>query len=400
VRQKEIDGHGILFVSVTKRDEWRETMHINFRTYRTIKLTLAQILHTRPNSHAEQHLNTLSLLICGIVAAQHVQFDKIASHAPIRGRKNESLITRFRRWVKHDHITLEALWLPLARAVLSSLAHAPLTILLDGTAAGRGCVVLMASVVYRHHAIPLLWTVVKGKKGHLPEALHCELIRQLQELIPPDATVTLLGDGEFDGTELQTSLRARKWEYVCRTARSILIFAQDRLFTVGDLPLSRGEAVAIADARMTAKQYGPILLIGVWDAKQQQPIYLISSLSDADEAVKCYRVRFRIECMFANHKSRGFRIDKSHLAAPERLARLLIATALAYVWLVAAAVFAQEQGWVEQFHRKDRCDLGLFQIGLRAIQYALREGLRVPVSFRLPIDPPTVPHIANGFSVR
>jgi hypothetical protein len=40
---------------------------------------------------------------------------------------------------------------------------------------------------------------------------------------------------------------------------------------------------------------------------------------------------------------------------------------------------------------RDRCDLGLFQIGLRAIQYALRERLRVPVSFRLPIDPPTAP---------
>ena len=52
------------------------------------------------------------------------------------------------------------------------------------------------------------------------------------------------------------------------------------------------------------------------------------------------------------------------------------------------AMFAQAQGWVGQFHRTDRCDLGLFQIGLRAMQYALREGFRVPVSFLLPIDPP------------
>ncbi len=35
--------------------------------------------------------------------------------------------------------------------------------------------------------------VVKGKKGHLPEALHCALIRRLQELISPDATVTVAG---------------------------------------------------------------------------------------------------------------------------------------------------------------------------------------------------------------
>ena len=362
-------------------------MHINFQTYRTIKRALAQTLHTRAGSHAEQHLNTLTLLICGIVGAQHVQLDKLASHAPIRHRKNESLITRLRRCVKHKDISADAIWLPFARPLLAGLAQLPVTILLDGTTAGRGCVVLMASVVYRGHAIPLLWTVVKGKKGHLPEALHCALIRRLQELLPPDATVTVLGDGEFDGTELQSSLRARNWQYVCRSASSILIFAAERVFTVGDLPLARGEAVYMVDVRMTAKQYGPILLLAVWDAKHKEPIYLISSLTDPNDAFERYRLRFRIECMFANHKSRGFRIDKSHLASPERLGRLIIATSLAYVWIHAAAGFAQTHGWVDQFHRRDRCDLGLFQIGLRAIQYALREGLRVPVSFVLPIDP-------------
>ena len=375
-------------------------MHINFQTYRTIKRSLAQVLHTRANSHAEQYLNTLTLLICGIVSAQHVQLDKLASHAPICGRKNESLITRFRRWVKHKDITADAVWLPFARALLKGLVQTPLTILLDGTTAGRGCMLLMASVVYRSRAIPLLWTVVKGKKGHLPEQVHCALIGRLQELIPPDATVTLLGDGEFDGTELQTTMRAATWEYVCRTATNILIYAAERVFTVGDLPLSRGEAVYLAGVRMTAKQYGPILLIGVWDAKQKEPIYLITSLTEADDAVERYRLRFRIECMFADHKSRGFRIEKSHLAAPERLARLMIATSLAYVWIHAAAWFAQAHGWVEQFHRTDRCDLGLFQIGLRAIQYALREGLRVPVSFLLFLDPPAASQMPNGFSVR
>src|SRR3712207_4049068 len=148
-----------------------DNMPISFQTYRTIKRTLAQALHTRRNSHQEQHLNTLALLICGIVASQHVQFAQIADYAPIRGPKNESLITRFRRWVKHEQITLEAIWLPFACAVLARLAHTPLTILLDGTSAGRGCVVLMASVIYRGRAIPLLWTVVKGKKGHLAQEL-------------------------------------------------------------------------------------------------------------------------------------------------------------------------------------------------------------------------------------
>ena len=82
----------------------------------------------------------------------------------------------------------------------------------------------------------------------------------------------------------------------------------------------------MVDVRMTAEQYGPVLLLGMWDAKQKAPIYLVTSLADADDAFARYRLRFRIECMFANHKSRGFQLHKSHLAAPERLARLLMAT--------------------------------------------------------------------------
>jgi hypothetical protein len=42
--------------------------------------------------------------------------------------------------------------------------------------------------------------------------------------------------------------------------------------------------VAIADVEMTLARYGPVLVIGVWDDDQDAPIYLISSLTDADAA--------------------------------------------------------------------------------------------------------------------
>jgi hypothetical protein len=50
--------------------------------------------------------------------------------------------------------------------------------------------------------------VIRSKKGHFPEGLHIAVITQVQELIPPGAHVVVLGDGEFDGTDLQQELRA------------------------------------------------------------------------------------------------------------------------------------------------------------------------------------------------
>lgn len=247
-------------------------MSMTFHTYRTIKRTLMQSRHARPGSPQEQHLNTLARLICGIVGAQHVQFAQIADYVPIRGRKNESLITRFRRFVKHKDSTPEAVWLPFARAVLAGLAHAPLTIVLDGTTAGRGCMVLMARVVYHGRAIPLLWTVVTGKKGHLPQDAHCALITRLQTVISDTAQVMVLGDGEFDGTPLQAAIRTAGWASVGRTGITVTIYAHEPVFAVGDLPLARGAAVALENVQMTAERYGPVLLLGIGETNPDTPI--------------------------------------------------------------------------------------------------------------------------------
>jgi hypothetical protein len=42
-----------------------------------------------------------------------------------------------------------------------------LVLAIDGSDIGRGCVTLMVSVIYQRRALPLVWVVVKGKKGHL-----------------------------------------------------------------------------------------------------------------------------------------------------------------------------------------------------------------------------------------
>jgi hypothetical protein len=71
---------------------------------------------------------------------------------------------------------------------------------------GGGCVTLMLSVVYRGRALPVAWLVVKGAKGHFPQTSHCALLAQIQPHVPPDASVIFLGDGEFDGTDLQAAI--------------------------------------------------------------------------------------------------------------------------------------------------------------------------------------------------
>ncbi len=91
-----------------------------------------------------------------------------------------------------------------------------------------------------------------------------------------------------------------------------------------------------------------------------------------------------IETFFSDQKSRGFHLQRSHLADPARLARLLLAACLAYLWIIYLGVLAQRDGWLGIIHRRHRCDLSLFQLGLALLDQLLNDGFPIPVAFQPP----------------
>jgi hypothetical protein len=365
-------------------------MSDTYRRYAAIKRSLMQFFPPL-TGHRERHFNTLAALICGLWGGQRAHLATIADHAPSHGADQESLITRFRRWLKHDANTLNGWFLPVATALLANLAQQPLTLVLDGSVVGRGCVALMLSVVYHGRALPLAWVVVKGKKGHFPQQTHCALLAQIQDLIPVGTEVTVLGDGEFDGTEFQAVLRKLKWNYVCRTAPNLLMTVEGQQFTIGAMAPRRGERLAVRPAYLTAEQYGPVSILAVWEDAYEEPLYLVTNMADLQAALALYRKRAHIETFFSDQKSRGFHLHKSHLSDPKRLMRLLIAACLAYLWLVYLGVCALRDTWLKRLHRQDRCDLSLFRLGLRLLARCLTDDIPLPEGFLVPVVLPHKP---------
>src|SRR5919202_4492227 len=249
----------------------------------------------------------------------------------------------------------------------------------------------MLSEAHHGRALPLTWVVVKGAKGHFPQATHCALITQMQQIMPPTAEVTVLGDGEFDGTELQAALRQLHWQYVCRTAPNLVMTVYGRTYHIGDLAPTRGELLAVQPAWMTAAQYGPVSMLAIWEAAYAEPLYLVTNMLDLDAALALSRKRAHIETFFSDQKSRGFHLHKSHLSDPQRVARWLIASCLAYLWLVYLGVMALRDDWLTRLHRQDRCDLSLFRLGLRLLARCLKEELPIPEGFLVPPGVPRTP---------
>lgn len=360
-------------------------MSDNRRIYRHIMSSLRQLYPKQLTGNQARHLNTLAGMITGIVQSKSCHFEAMARKAPDHS-KPTSRAKRFTRYVQNKKVDTETFFLPFIRELLAGLAASgPLVLAMDGSEAGRNCLVLMVSVIYKKRAIPIAWLVVQGKKGHLPEEKHIALLNEVKGIIPANSDVILLGDGEFDGNNFQATMDQADWEYVCRTAKNRLICDDGDCFALDDIQLQPGACIDMPDVGFTQDNYGPVLVIAWWRRNCKEPIYLVTNMDCVQEACYWYEKRFRIETFFSDQKSRGFNIHKSHLSEPERLSRMLIAACLAYIWVIYLGVVAVRDQWVAVIHRPDRCDLSLFQLGLRLLDHFMNEGLPIPFALCLPV---------------
>ncbi|HZG68902.1 MAG TPA: IS4 family transposase [Herpetosiphonaceae bacterium] len=344
---------------------------------------MLQLYPSSLSARQTRHLVTLAALISGIVASRQTQLPAIASKLPDPSTR-ESRVKRFQRWLTNPGVTPERYFLPFAAMLIQSLAHVPLALVMDGSTVGRGCLALVVSLVYHGRTLPIAWLVVAQRKGHVDVATHLALLREVHALVPAETTVVFLGDGEFDGPELQAELTRLGWSYVCRTAKNIQIQSEGEWLTLGDMYVAPGQWLGLPGVRMTAQAYGPVLVIVWWGREHREPLYLVTNLDLVAEACWWYRKRFRIETFFSDQKGRGFHLHQSHLSDPARLTRLLLAACLAYLWIIYLGALVRCDDWLRQIHRTDRCDLSLFQLGFVLLDHLLNEGLAIPVSFRPP----------------
>lgn len=359
-------------------------MSDNRRRFVAIYKAIKELYPTEPRGNFARHLTTLAMIISGIVGSKRVNLPAIAGKVPTM-TKVDSQVKRFSRWIDNQNIQYECYYLPYAQQLVTSLCQQTLVLVMDGSSVGRGCRILMLSVVYKKRALPLSWLVAQGSKGCFSEENHITLIEQVKEIVPQDADVMFLGDGEFDGINLQAKVDSYNWKYVCRTAKDTIITQDSESFPFQQLQVQPGGRITLFSVDVTQKHYGPVQAIAWWDEEYEDPIYLVSNLSIYESIHKdpCdwYSLRFCIETLFSDQKSRGFHLHKSHLDDPDRIAQLMIAACLAYIWIIYLGNLSIQQGWSKIIHRTKRCDLSLFQLGLRLLDYFLNQEMEIPVAF-------------------
>jgi len=270
--------------------------------------------------------------------------------------------------IKNEYIKSSTYYLPFILPLLVTLGKSGrLVFSIDGSVVGRGCICLMFSVIYKGKAIPVVWKVYKGKKGHLPQEAHQFLLEELSKLVPADCRIIITGDGEFDGCDWQQDILVHGWDYVLRTSKNVLIVEDNwDSFKPGAVCLEQGESLFFEEVEFTRKKI--VVNLFIWHGKgHEKPIYLVTNLDFSPEIKQFYKKRFKIEPFFRDQKSKGFHIHKSGLSDPQRLGHLLIATCLAYILTIMAGIKAGQSKFYKHITRTDGVFLSLFQLGKRFI---------------------------------
>lgn len=341
-----------------------------YRVYTKVKKMLKGMMKL---DHPGQVV-TLAMMISGIVLSRNAQLSAMSSEIPGE-TKEKSIEMRMRRWVK-DAINVEAVYMPFARQILGALSHLPLVLVMDGSQVGRGCMVLMVGVLYQKRALPIAWLVYKGKKGHASGERHIQALEKVVPLLPEGSEVVLLGDAEYDTTEMIAWVEKNTaWRYVLRTSPQIYVQSGQTNQPLRDYPCEKGRVFHLLEVGFTKTSPVTLNVIAWWASRYAEPIFLVTNLPNAYQACRYYRRRFPIETFCSDQKSRGFPIHKSHLAEPAHLSRMLIAACLAYLWMIAQGLQVIVTHNTALIDRNERIDKSLFRLGLDWLKYALKQRL-------------------------
>lgn len=346
---------------------------------------LAALKKTLPQT-SQRHLTVMALMISAMVRKETCSLPRLARATPSEVKEG-SITRRYQRFVANSNVEPETLMLPFAQELLCSFKGKQLPLALDVSCVGRGCVALMLGIVYKGRLLPLIWEVAKGKKGHWSAARHVAFAKKAFELIGERDNVVILGDGEYDNVPfLRYVADECGWDFVVRTAKNTLIgggpYAKQLQH---ELPVKEGETLWRENTVVTGQDFGPVHVVAHWKPEEDKPWYLLSSFAIPQKSLDLYRKRFVIETFFSDQKSRGFDIDKSRIACPERLSRLLMLCCLSYLWMIYLGVELAAMGKVDLVDRSlDRQDKSLFQIGLSWLEKLLTNGGHFLVRFVLP----------------
>jgi len=230
--------------------------------------------------------------------------------------------------------------------------------------------ILMLSIAYRGIGIPLFWTVLDLEGNSCAED-RIRLLKRVIERLGVAKIGMLLADREFIGAEWFHFLLEQNICFIIRAKKNFVV------------EIEGGSKIPLGRLRKTLSQktvynypirlWGYCLYASVERRKGAKEQMIVVSNMKFTNPLRAYRRRWEIETMFGCLKTRGFRLEDTHLTDPDKIEKVIFVLAIAFCWAYRVGDIRDKKQPIKlKAHgRKAR---SLFREGLNRIRRAIFGG--------------------------
>ena len=279
----------------------------------------------------------LALLAATALHVRSVNLNELAAAAP---RAAERLDMRY-QWISrilgNDLIDVDAVMAPYAREVLARACAGghTLVVMIDQSKVNDAHQMIMVSLRVGERALPLAWRMRKTQ-GAIGFGVQREALDAVAALLPEGARPMLMGDRFYGSPALISWCRDKSWGWRLRCKQDLLVFDKGGETTLAEC-FARGEHM-LKDIELTEKRARTNIAM-LHEAGHPEPWIIAMSDPPTTWRAYDYGLRWGIEAMFSDYKTRGFNLEDSQIERTDRLDRLILVLSIALYWAVSTGMW-------------------------------------------------------------
>ena len=279
----------------------------------------------------------LADIAASVLSCRSVNTSELSMVLPRKVASPESNFRYIHRWLSNGNIDPHAVMSGFGREVMELLSHQGETIILmlDQSKLSEGFEVLMVSLRTKERGIPILWEVVQTE-GEIGFSIQKPLLQAVANMIPKGTKVIMMADRFYGTPSLIELCQTLGFGYRVRLKGNLTVTHQGGELSTGEM--GKLKLKGLEGAQLCGKVKTNIGYLH--DLGHDEPWIIAMDAKPSRAATIDYGLRWGIESMFSDLKSRGFNIHKTQLKTAARLSRLLLVLAVAMMWAIST-------GWQE-----------------------------------------------------
>ncbi len=281
-------------------------------------------------------------VLCGVMLqVRSANLMELASALPRQIGTQDHRYQYISRLLANQHIDCDEIAAGYASEIFERLSAQGQTIVLmiDQSHVNDINEVLMVSVRMGERALPVAWRV-RQTKGNIGFKVQKELLDLVRSWFAEGTEVMLSADRFYGTASLIDWCRQSGWRYRIRLKGNLTLSHEG-----GEL--TTGEAVTLLPGGLEgAELYGSGVHtnIGILhEPGHPEPWIIAMDAKPGKYTVLDYGMRWGIEPLFSDFKSRGFGLMKSHIQKPDRLEKLILIMTIAMYWAVSCGAVEQRK---------------------------------------------------------